>query len=242
MNEIPLNVETEDKYVIHIQNFDGPLDLLWSLILKAKIDVTEVSISSITEQYIAYLKLMETMNIKVAAEFVALASELLYYKSKALLPSGEIEDEYFIPPMPPDLVQKLLEYKKYQMTSERLKAIYELEDNHFYRDNVITEDKSELLSISLFDLLKAFSKVLEKSEPVEQEEVVFNEVLVSDRIEYISALLEKNNQVIFQDVFSLKPTRVEIVATFLAILEMAKMRKIKLIQQILYGDIVILPA
>jgi hypothetical protein len=113
MNESEQNApaERDEGYVLHIDNFDGPLDLLWGLIKKAKIDITEVSISQITEQYIAYLRLMEELNIQVASDFILMASELLYYKSRALLPGGEMEDEYFVPPLPPELIQKLLEYK-----------------------------------------------------------------------------------------------------------------------------------
>lgn len=235
--------EKTERYVIHIDNFDGPLDLLWDLILKAKIDVTEIFVSHITEQYIDYLKLMEKMNIKIASEFVTMASDLLYYKSKALLPGEDIEDEYFIPPLPSDLVQKLLEYKRYQITSGKLRDRYEKQSAHFYRQNVITDAiEEEFVGASLFDLLKAFAYILESEESVEQEEIVFDEVLVSDKIEFISGLLMEKDQISFRDIFSEKPGRIEIIASFLAILEMTKSKNIRIMQHVLYGEIIIVRA
>ena len=83
---------TDQKYIIHIENFEGPLDLLWSLIKKAKIDITEISLAEITEQYLQYLKLMEQLNVNIAMDFIVMASELIYYKSRVLLPGAEIDD------------------------------------------------------------------------------------------------------------------------------------------------------
>src|SRR6056297_984409 len=126
---------TDQKYIIHIENFEGPLDLLWSLIKKAKIDITEISLAEITEQYLQYLKLMEQLNVNIAMDFIVMASELIYYKSRVLLPGAEIDDEYFVPPLPPELVQKLLEYKKYQQASKTLWDMYEIQSDSYFRLN-----------------------------------------------------------------------------------------------------------
>ncbi|MCK7484076.1 MAG: segregation/condensation protein A [Candidatus Moduliflexus flocculans] len=103
-NEIinPEGSEKENSYIVNIEKYSGPLDVLWELIKKSKIDITEISISQITEQYIAFLKIMEDMDVKVASDFILMASELIYYKSRALLPTGEVEDEYFTQPLPPN--------------------------------------------------------------------------------------------------------------------------------------------
>ena len=149
--------------ILHIDNFDGPLDLLWDLIKKAKIDITEITISTITEQYLGYLKLMEKLNVRVATDFIRMASELLFYKSCALLPAAQIEDEYFVPPLPPELVQKLLEFKKFQNASRRLIEEFEASANRYARENVYEEiiEMDDFGEVSLFDLLKAFAEVME---------------------------------------------------------------------------------
>lgn len=228
-----------DRPVIHIDNFDGPLDLLWNLIKKARIEITDVSISSITEQYIAYLKLMDRMNVQVASDFIVMASELLYYKSRALLPGGEMEDEYFVPPLPPELVQRLLEFKKFQDASRNFRKMFELQADSYARVNPVdtASAEPELIEVSLFDLLSAFAEVMDSAREIEQKEIVFDEILVSDRIALITELLKEKEQVLFIEIFSERPTRAEIVATFLAMLEMAKTRRLRIMQHRVFGDI-----
>jgi len=231
--------EGSEKYSIHIPNFDGPLDVLWDLIKKSKIDITEISISSITEQYLAFLKLMDIMNVKLAIEFTWMASELLYYKSKALLPAGEIEDEYFVPPLPPELIAKLLEFKKFQKASIDLYEKFEYQSNAFTRSNAVREyiDNEEYFEASLFDLLKAFANVLESQTVIDEKEIVINEILVSDKIEYIKNLLRLNEVILFTDVVESFTNRREILASFLAILEMAKTQFLKIFQHRVFGEI-----
>ena len=239
-NEKDILPEKEaDRPVIHIDNFDGPLDLLWNLIKKARIEITDVSISSITEQYIAYLKLMDRMNVQVASDFIVMASELLYYKSRALLPGGEMEDEYFVPPLPPELVQRLLEFKKFQDASRNFRKMFELQADSYARVNPVdtASAEPELIEVSLFDLLSAFAEVMDSAREIEQKEIVFDEILVSDRIALITELLKEKEQVLFIEIFSERPTRAEIVATFLAMLEMAKTRRLRIMQHRVFGDI-----
>jgi len=227
------------KYIVHIDNFDGPLDLLWNLIKQSRIEITEVSISRITEQYISYLKLMDSLNVQVASDFILMTSELLFYKSRALLPGEEMTDEYFVPPLPPELIARLLEYKKFQQASARLREFYELKVDAFTRSNAPVEPAPDdnLIDVTLYDLLNAFARVMDSAAPVEQKEIVFDEILVSDRIMLISALLEEKEQITFTDIFGKKPGRVEVIATFLAMLEMAKTGKIRIMQHRVFGEI-----
>ncbi len=229
----------DEKYIIHIDNFEGPLDLLWDLIKKSRLDVTEVSLSGITEQYIQYLRLMEELDVRVAVEFIWMASELLYYKSKSLLPSGEMEDEYFIPPLPEELVEKLLEYKRFQATSRDLEKMFEMRDNVFVRENDVESmvGADEYIDVSLFDLLRAFAGVMESSPVVEQEEILFDEILISERIDWIAGLLKDRESLIFHEIFQGRFDRPMIIATFLAILEMARTRMVQLMQHRTYGEI-----
>ncbi len=231
--------DKEDSYVLHIDNFEGPLDLLWTLIKKAKLDIAEVSLSQITEQYIRYLQLMDTLNIKIATEFIWMASELLFYKSRALLPTQDMEDEYFVPPLPPELIEKLLEYKKFQQASVQLKEQYDQFADLFERKNNLEEilGSEEYIEVSLFDLLKAFADVMESQSVIESEEIVFDEILVSDKIEYITGLLKEKEMVLFSEIFSPHVNRAEIIASFLAILEMTKTAIIKIVQHKIFGDI-----
>ena len=226
-----------EKYIIHIDNYNGPLDLLWDLIRRSKIDITEISISSITEQYIQYLAMMEQMNIGIASEFIVMASDLLYYKSRAILPSAEIDDEYFVQPLPPDLIEKLLEYKKFQMTSRDLDERFRMQSDCFTRNNVSDDVDEMYIDVSLFDLLNAFVDVIDSHRAFEQEEIVFDEVLVSDRIDHINRLLADRDFIVFKDIFSGRLNRSEILVSFLAILEMAKTGRVRLLQHRIFGDI-----
>ena len=230
-----------DKYILHIDNFEGPLDLLWNLIKRAKIDIVEVSISQITEQYIAYLKLMEKMNISVATEFINMATELLYYKSRALLPSGEIDDEFFMPPLPPELIAKLLEYKKYQLSSMRLKEMYDRQADCYSRECAppVMETEEEFVTMSLFDLLNAFVDIMSKTAEVEEHSIVLDEILVSDRISFLISLLRKKEKILFTEIFSKVPTKIEVIATLLAILELSKLHRVSVLQEKIFGEIYI---
>jgi segregation and condensation protein A len=232
-------VPQDESCILHIDNFDGPLSLLWELIKKSKIDITEVSLSVITEQYLGYLKLMEKLNVRIASEFISLASDLLFYKSRALLPAGKLEDEYFVPPLPPELIQKLLEYKKFQKSSEELLDQFNRQSNHFMRQNMeeIGTEQDDYINVTLFDLLKAFAEVMESRIEVEQKEIIFDEILVSDRIAFITELLKEKEHVLFSDLFGYRVTRPEIVASLLAILEMAKGKIIRIMQHKVFGTI-----
>ena len=234
-----VNTPQPEKYVIAIDKFEGPMDLLWTLIRESKLDITEISLSLVTEQYIKYLRLMENLNIQIAAEFIVMASELLYYKSKALLPAGEMEDEYFVQPLPANLVQKLLEYKKYQAAAEDMRSLFENQSDCFSRPPGIEEIAQDALylEVSLFDLLKAFAEVIDSQETIEQAEIVFDEVLVSDRILFLESLLADRESVLFEELFPPAPGRAVIIASFLAILEMSKMRRIRIMQHRLFGEI-----
>jgi segregation and condensation protein A len=241
-SELENDLASEDsgeKYILHIENFEGPLDLLWNLIKRAKMDIVEVSISAITEQYVEYLKLMEKMNISIATEFINMASELLYYKSRALLPSGEIDDEFFVPPLPPELIAKLLEYKKYQLSSMKLREMYDRQTDCYAREVIPQkmEGEDEFVTMSLFDLLNAFVSIISHTSEVEEQEILLDEILVSDRINHLITLLRSRDKIIFHEIFSSHPTRSEVIASFLAILELTKLHYILVLQDRIYGEI-----
>lgn len=228
-----------ESCILHIDNFDGPLDLLWNLIKKSKIDIVDVSIADITGQYLQYLREMETRSVMVAIEFIQMGSELLYYKSKALLPTSEVDDAFFIPPLPKELIEKLLEYKRFQKTAQHMKDRYEVHSETFSRENDFAKliDNGEYTSMSLFDLLNAFVDVMGRSTKPEEKEIIFDEILVSDRIDLIITMLRQKEQITFKHLFHAIPSVSEVVATFLAVLELAKMHKIKVLQHQVFGTI-----
>ena len=242
--ELANNIEygQENPYILNIDKFTGPLDLLWELIKKSKIDITEISISEITEQYIAFLKLMEDMDIKVASSFILMASELIYYKSRALLPVDDMKDEYFVQPLPPELIQKLLEYKKFQKVSNEFREMFDIQNNVYIRNNIYENPENEelYLEVSLYELIRAFSNVLNSSEVIAPQEILFDEILVSDKIEHITEMLKENEFIIFDSIFAKIVTKAEIIASFLAVLEMSKSGIIKVQQHRIFGDIRIL--
>ncbi|MEJ5363050.1 MAG: segregation/condensation protein A [Spirochaetota bacterium] len=226
--------------ILHIENFDGPLDLLWELIKKSKIEITQVSIADITEQYLEYLKLMESINIPVAMEFIVMASELLYYKSKALLPGADIGDEFFVPPLPPELIQKLLEYKKYQIASKNLLKLHEMQSDVFTRKiSPVSVDEEVYIEVNLFDLLNAFVDVLEADREIQQQRIVFDEILVSDRIMLLVSMLQNKDKIEFHEMFTQNPGRMEVVVTLLALLEMIRIGAITVLQHAQFGNIYI---
>jgi len=226
--------------ILHIENFDGPLDLLWDLIKKSKIEITQVSIADITEQYLEYLKLMESINIPVAMEFIVMASELLYYKSKALLPGADIGDEFFVPPLPPELIQKLLEYKKYQIASKNLLKLHEMQSDVFTRQiSPLSVEEEVYIEVNLFDLLNAFVDVLEADKEIEQQRIVFDEILVSDRIMLLVSMLQNKDKIEFHEMFTRDPGRMEVVVTLLALLEMTRIGAITVLQHAQFGNIYI---
>jgi segregation and condensation protein A len=239
INETTENAAENKSYVIHIDNFDGPLDLLWELIKKSKIDIAEVSLSPITQQYLDYLRVMEKMNVAIATDFIRMASELLYYKSCTLLPASQIEDEFFVPPLPPELVQKLLEFKKFQLASRKLLEVFESGADRLTRENRASGDiePDETAEYSLFDLLKAFVEFMESIKSVEEREIIFDEILIGDRMEHITNLLRDKEVIQFDDIFSRKPSRMEIVVSFMAILELARTKILKIVQNTIYGVI-----
>ncbi|MDY6932655.1 MAG: segregation/condensation protein A [Spirochaetota bacterium] len=234
-----LNDQDTNKYILHIDNFEGPLDLLWSLIRKAKIDITQIYISQITDQYLDYLRLMKEMDMQIASEFILMASELLYFKSKSLLPGEEIEDEFFTLPIDHELIQKLLEYRKFQLASVNLLENIERQADFFTRDTIHTEivNEEEFVEVSVIDLMNAFVKLLNTDGEDDNDEIILDEIHVSDIIIHILNLLRVKDQIIFTDIFSNNSHRVEIIASFLAILEMNKMSKIRLMQSVVFGNI-----
>jgi len=236
------------SYKVKLEIFEGPLDLLLYLIKKDELGVHDIPISSITEQYLQYLELMKMLDLEIAGEFLVMAATLMHIKSKMLLPVDESEDAQEEEQDPRDeLVKKLLEYKKFKEVAERLKEKETDQKEIFARpaakETIDTSsfDEDELyFEANIFDLLSAFSKVLKEVPKNAFYEVVKDEVTVSEKIHEIFHLLVKRSTLFFLELFSKARNKMEIIATFLALLELIRMKEVVIRQDKVFGDIKII--
>jgi segregation and condensation protein A len=234
-------------YNVKLDVFEGPLDLLLYLIRKNEMDIYNIPIVEITEQYIEYINLMQSLDLEIAGEFLVMASTLLQMKSEAMLPSGVVSD-YDEPMMTrEELVRQLLEYKKFRDAAMSLAYKEEVQRSIYFRSfldpTVASFDLKEYrLTATLFDLLSAFNKIL--TAMPEDQLTTFREdtVTVQQKIEDILQILSKSNRVEFSIFLSALSTRLEIIVTFLAILELVKSRRIIVRQSQLFGSIWLYPA
>lgn len=226
-----------------INEFEGPLDLLLHLIKESKMDIMNIEIEKITEQYMAYLDLQEKMNLEVASEYLVLASELVEIKSKMLLPIVKDDDEEVEEDPREELVNRLIEYQTYK---EITKVLHEREcirreiytkspENvkNYVEESVVNTD------ISLDDLVEAFKRYLKRkkaNKPLDTK-VTVNEISVSSRCFDIKNLLRKKGKVSFFELFPVV-TKEYVIATFLAILEMAKLGELVIIQDNTFDNII----
>ncbi|MBB3109232.1 segregation and condensation protein A [Paenibacillus phyllosphaerae] len=236
-----------------LESFEGPLDLLLHLIDKAEIDIHEVSISEITDQYMDYLNAMQELELEVTSEFLVMAATLLSIKSKQLLPKPPIieeeydywEDDSGLDPRD-ELIAKLVEYRKYKQIAEQLR------DMEFERSLVYTKEPEDLTpympvipenpvkGLHVGDLIKAFQRALRKATRRNVVATVHrDEVSVKDRIRDIVQVLREFETVRFSKLIKTEMSRHEIVVTFLALLELMKMKHIRCFQHQLFDDIVI---
>jgi segregation and condensation protein A len=236
-----------DSYAIQLENFEGPLDLLLHLIKKNEMDVYDIPMAEITAQYLTILDAMKTLNLDVAGEFLLMAATLLHIKSKLLLPKiveEELEEEEEDPRA--ELVRRLLEYQKYKDVSLTLDSQPQLGRDLFARvapePEVLEEAEAGFVAVGLFDLLEALQEVL-KENPEQQVHVINMEQLsVTDRINSILSSLQGRESVAFTDLFSGGINRNEVIVTFLALLELVKLRMVRFMQNTHHGNIWLFPA
>ena len=229
---------------IRINEFEGPLDLLLHLIKESKMDIMNIEIEKITEQYMNYLALQEKLNLEVASEYLVMAAELLEIKSKLLLPVQKEEDtEEEVDPRE-ELVNRLIEYQTYKEISKVLQETENLRKEIYTKSpenirNYIDDEMPIAGDVSLDDLMEAFKKYLERkkdSKPLNTK-VTVNEISVSSRRHDIRKILKVKGRVSFFDLFPVV-TKEYVVATFLAILEMAKSGELIIKQDNTFSDIV----
>lgn len=210
---------------INLDIFEGPMDLLLYLIKKDNLDIYDIAIAKITSQYLQYLEIMKNLNIDLAGEFLVMASTLMQIKSKMLLP-GQTQDITGEGPDPrAELAEKISEYRKFKNSAEYLQNRFEKFKDVFYRNAPIFEEKEKILDIEIFDLISAVKKALErlkdKSEIVQSEEFP-----IEIKMEKIIKLLKERQWILLDNVFEGEIKKGAVIACFLALLELIKIRRI----------------
>ena len=240
-----LTLETK-KYSIKIDNFEGPLDLLCYLIDKNKMDIYDVKISEITEQYIAYLNEMEEMNLEIASEFLVMASTLLYLKSKNLLPKQDEEEAEITEE---ELIRRIIEYKKFKEISKTLKENYMVYSNRFFKgEEQIKLPKQKLeknyspekLPEIYKDLVERTSVKINQNAKNIEKIALIDRYTVADKVKEMVKILTKQKKFIFNKLFTIrKNDKQEVITAFSGLLEMSKTNKVQTEQNNIFGDILV---
>lgn len=226
---------------IRTEHFEGPLDLLLFLIQKNEMDVSEISIHHITDQYVQYIEIMRELNFDVASEFLLMAATLVYLKSKRLLPESQLEALLPVSEGPAlteaELVRKLLEYKKYQKVAKDLSKQPLLYQDVFPRPNVAPPEKQMIWNeLDITGLTLAFQEILRRAR--QRTHVIIREPLsIAECILRLAKILKPNEPTEFSSILSVEADRSEIVVTFVALLELTRLKKIQIFQNELFGSI-----
>lgn len=228
------------KYKVQLEVFEGPLDLLLYLVKKDHLNIYDIPISKVTEQYLQYLELFKLLDLEVAGEFLVMAATLMKIKSQLLLPKQEsaIQEEEVDPRE--ELVQRLLEYQKYKEAAQLLRTHEEKRQEVFKRKTIDLPEAKEgevYFEASLFELINAFSKALSEIPKDLFIEVIKDEFTVSEKVHSILHMLLLEPKIKISELFNKSKNKIEIVATFLAILELVRLKEISAVQDSVFGDI-----
>ncbi len=236
---------TDNDYKVRLEIFEGPLDLLLYLIKKDEIGIYDVSIERITSQYLQYMDTFKALNIELASEFIVMAANLMYLKSRELLPKDlqppDAEAEEDDPRW--DLIRQLVEYKKFKDAAQFL-SLRESEGAELFTATPEIPDLSapveSIAQIGIFDLIRAFQKVLRKFEDVHTlREIVDDRWTVSDKIDHLLEIVPVGGRLRFDELFSEATSRSEVIVTFLAMLELMKLHFLEVEQTNVLGEIVV---
>ena len=240
-----LTLETQ-KYAIKIDNFEGPLDLLCHLIDKNKMNIYDINLSEITDQYIEYLKQQEKLNLEIASEFLVMASTLLFLKSKNLLPKQEEEEEEITEE---ELIRRIIEYKKFKEISKVLKQNYTVYSNRYFKlmeeielpKRRLEKDYDKTIIPTIYSQLveKNQVKVNQNAKNIEKIAISDN-YTVASKVKEMFKVLIKQKRFVFNKLFSIKKhNKQEVVTAFSGLLELSRRSKVETMQEELFGDITV---
>lgn len=240
--------QTTNKYSVVISNFEGPLDLLCFLISKNKKDIFDISLSELTDKYIEYLDSMSQMNMEIATEFLVMASNLLYIKSKKLLPMLEDEKDNVEELTAEELLEKIAIYKMYKEKQEVFRKMYsehfgsfeklpekmKFENEFYLPKNVTTNELYQVYSTIQYRNKEKMNKKAEEIEKI----AIYEKVTIKSKVKIILDELKKKTKFVFNKYFNFKSNRkIDVVTAFLGALELSRLKQVKITQKELYGDI-----
>lgn len=235
-------IQDQAPYRVNLEEiFDGPMDLLVHLVKKNEVDIYDIPIALITQQYIEYLEWMKSLNIDVAGEFLVMAATLAHIKSRMMLPTRGEEGDEEDPRM--EILRPLAEYLQLKYAAEDLMEKDRLDWDVFVRRDFDgteawpDEEPGNLIQVSLFELIDAFQEIIKRVSPEYSWDLTPDTISVKSRISQIADILEQRSSVTFQELFEAQATRGDIIVTFLAILEMAKLQLIRIMQHLESGII-----
>jgi segregation and condensation protein A len=238
-------VET-NEYKVRLEIFEGPLDLLLYLIKKDEVDIHSISIERITRQYLDYINTFKLLNIDLASEFIVMAANLMYLKSRTLLPKVDQPPEEDAEEDDPrwELIRQLIEYKKFKDAAGFLSFREQEQEGRFAHQPDISEKPVEepatLAEVSIFDLIRAFQNVLKRFEESHDfGDIIDDRYTVSDKIDLLLRNLAPGESGRFEDLFQSATTKAEVIVTFLALLELMKLNQFIVRQSELLGNIII---
>lgn len=235
----------EADYKVRLDIFEGPLDLLLYLIKKDEVDIQSISIERITKQYLDYIETFKMLNIDLASEFIVMAANLMYIKSRTLLPKAEQPPEEDVEEDDPrwELIRQLIEYKKFKDAAGYLSRKETEQEDYFAHvpEKVAPVDDSEiepLPDVNIFDLIRAFQNVLKRfEESTDLGEIVDERYTVSDKIEYLLGEIKPGKSLKFLSLFEQSTSKTEVIVTFMALLELMKMNQFRIQQDQILGNI-----
>jgi segregation and condensation protein A len=231
MNESPQQMD------VNLDVFEGPLDLLLHLIKKNDLQISDIPIAQITQEYLNYLDLMKDLNLEMAGEFLVMASTLMLIKAQMLLPTPDPTEEETGPDPRAELVNKLLEYQRFKEAAGLLSVYKDKAKDIYYRSLPPQFDHEDFtLRASVFDLLTAFKRVLDQA-PREVGQILREEITIEAKIREILDFLELQSSMAFEELFATSHRRIDLIVTFLALLELIRMKQIVALQPDIFGAI-----
>ena len=233
---------SSNEYKVKLEVFEGPLDLLLYLIKKDEVDIYDISIERIAQQYLEFMDSFKVLDLEIAGEFVVMAANLIYIKSRSLLPVHVQPPEEEVDEEDPrwDLIRQLVEYKKFKDAAAQLSQ-REFEQSNLYTRLPEPEEAVErpLGEVSVFDLIAAFNKILKRIEGKTEDlrEIFEENYSVSDKIDFIMKMTASGVTLKFTELFASAASRTEVVVTFLALLELVRLKQLSLVQGEAFGEI-----
>jgi segregation and condensation protein A len=228
------------SYRVKLDIFEGPLDLLLHLVKKNEVEVSDIPVATITDQYLAYMDLLQQLDLDVAGEYLVMAATLLHLKSRLLLPGDDTTEEEEGEDPRAELVQQLLEYQRFKEAADLLNRRDLLERDVFARAPLPDESDTEsdvVYDVSFGDLLDALQAVLKRAAPEVLHQVILEQVSLREQLCFVLDTLRERTEIMFTDLFPLGVSRLQILVTFLAILELVRTRMVHLGQEEAFGPI-----